>query len=76
MVRKRNPKLPPLCEILSIDAKVERLLGKTANQIAKMTLSEFAELSYDKGIIWTVSPDGGRVMGLTISAAREEKASL
>ena len=63
---------PPVREILSIDPEVERLLGKTFDEIAKMGLGAFAELSYDRGIVWTVSPDGGRIKGLTIRIKRDQ----
>lgn len=66
---------PPLSEILSIDPEVLIALGKTEAQIARMGLHEFAMLSYDRGIEWKVSTDGGRVKGLTIAIRTEQKSA-
>lgn len=63
--------VPPTNEILSIDSEVLQILGKSAEEIAKMGLREFADLSYEKGIEWTVG-HGGRVKGLTITIERDE----
>ena len=65
--------MPPASELLSIDAEVLRTLGKTAEEIASMGLREFAELSYSKGIRWSVSADGGRIPGLTITLGSDDQ---
>ena len=66
---------PPLSEILSIDPEVQRVLGMTLEEIADMTTGAFAQLSYERGIEWTIHPDGGRVKGLTIRFV-QDAASL
>lgn len=66
---------PPNDQLLSIDAAVLDLLGKTVDEIAAMGLREFAELSYSRGIVWDVSAEGGRIKGLTITIRNEEQLS-
>lgn len=61
---------PPNSELLSIDQEVLDILGKSVDEIAAMGCREFAELSYAKGIEWTVSAEGGRIKGLTITIER------
>lgn len=64
--------VPPINELLSIDPEVLAILGKTIDEIAAMTPGQFAELSFAKGIEWTVSADGGRIQGLTIKITRDD----
>lgn len=66
---------PPLNEILSVDAEVCAILGKTAEELGAMKLNEFAELSYERGIVWSVG-EGGRVQGLTICIKREQSSAV
>lgn len=65
---------PPLSKLLSIDAEVLAILGKSVDEIAAMGLREFADLSFSKGIEWKVSADGGRVKGLTITIQRDQSS--
>ena len=41
--------------LIHIDDEVLRILGVTPEQIASMGLREFAELSFDRGVVWQVS---------------------
>lgn len=63
--------VPPNSELLSVDQEVLDILGKSVDELAGMTCGEFASLSYSKGIIWTVSADGGRINGLTVKIERD-----
>lgn len=62
---------PPNNELFSIDQEVLDILGKSVDEIAAMGCGEFAELSYSKGLLWTVSAEGGRIKGLTITIERD-----
>jgi hypothetical protein len=64
---ERRMPAPPNSELFSIDPEVLAVLGKTVDEIADMTAREFADLSYSKGIEWTVSAEGGRIRGLTMT---------
>jgi hypothetical protein len=69
--------VPPIEEILVVTPEIELLLGKSADQIRRMTIRELADAAYEKGFVWTVHSDGGRVKGLTIQVARtDEPASV
>lgn len=67
----RNAKLPPIDEILVVTPEIERLLGKTAAQIRRMTLRELADAAFDKGFRWRVAMGDGLVVGLTIRVGDE-----
>jgi hypothetical protein len=71
----KERKSPPISDLLSVDAEVLQMLGKTVDELAAMTTGEFAALSYAKGIRWKVNADGGRVEGLTIVIDREQASA-
>lgn len=63
---------PPIEEILTIMPEIERVLGKTAVQIQRMSLRELAEAAFDKGYRWHILPGDGAKPGLTIKVADPE----
>lgn len=48
-----------------VDPEVLHLLGKTEDELLNMGTREFAELSFQKGVVWEVGNDGV-APGLTI----------
>lgn len=57
--------IPPIEEILVITPEVERAMGCTAAQIRKMTLRQFADTAFDRGLDFKFG-FGGLVKGLTV----------